>query len=92
MAKDNPDIWFELLQEAIKKTSKNEQQHTNGPEVFYYQGNKNRYLTYALMSAIKYLIIEKIICGIDHLSTDLIDINQQHPQIVEKVNDIMRKN
>ena len=75
MAKEKPDIWFEFSHEA-KKTDKNEQKHTNGPEVYYYQGNKSRCLTYALASAIKYLIIEKIICGVDHLSTDLIEINQ----------------
>ena len=49
-------------------------------------------LTYAMLSAIKYLIMEKITYGVDHLSTDLVDINQQDPQIVQKVNNIMRKN
>ena len=77
MAKEKPDIWFEFSHEAIKKTGNNEQKYSDGPEVFYYQGNKSRCLTYALASAIKYLIIEKIICGNDHLSTDLIEINQQ---------------
>ena len=85
-------MWFEFSHKATKKTDKNEQMHTDGPEVFHYQGNKNRRLTYALASVIKYLIIEKIICGFDHLSTDLIEINQQVPQIVQKINDIMRKN
>ena len=92
MAKDKPDIWFKFSHEAIKKTGNNEQKYTDGPAVFYYQGNKSRCLTYALASAIKYMIIEKIICGVDHLTTELIDINQQDPQIVQKVNDIMRKN
>ena len=58
MAKEKPDIWFEFSHEAIKKSDKNEQRHTDGPEVFYYQVNKSRCLTYALASAIKYLIIQ----------------------------------
>ena len=91
MTKEKPDIWFEFLYEAIKKTGQNEERHTDGPEVFYYQGNKIRCQTYALASAIKYLFIEKITCGVDHLSTELIQINQQDPQIVQKVNDIIRK-
>ena len=37
-------------------------------------------------------MIKKIICGVDHLFTDLIEINQQDPQIVQQVNDTMRKN
>ena len=82
---------FEFSYEAIKKTDKKEQRHTDGTEAFYYQGNKSRCLTYALASAIKYLIIKKIIYGVDNLSSDLIDINQQDPQIVQKVKNIMRK-
>ena len=86
-AKDKPDIWFEYTHEAIKKIDKNEQRHADGPEVFYYHGNnKSRCLTYALAPAIKYLIIEKIICGVDHLSTDLIQINQLDTQLVQKFN------
>ena len=66
-AKDKPDIWFEFSYEAFKKTDKNGERYTDGPEVFYSQGNKSRCLG-AL--AIKYLIVEKMICGIDHLSTE----------------------
>ena len=94
MAKDTPDTWFEFLHEARKKKNKNKQRDTDtdGPKVFYYQGNKSRCLTYSLASAITYLIVDKIIYGVDHISTDLIEINQQDPQIVQKVNNIMRKN
>ena len=31
MAKDKLDIWFEFSHEAINKTDKNEQRHTDGP-------------------------------------------------------------
>jgi len=92
MAKDTPDTWFEFSHEATKKTNKNKQRDTDGPKVFYYQGNKSRCLTYSLASAITYLIVDKIIYGVDHISSDLIEINQQDPQIVQKVNNIMRKN
>ena len=54
MAKEKPDIWFKFSHEAIKKTDKNGQRHTNGPKVFYYQGNKSKCLTSALASAIEY--------------------------------------
>ena len=91
MAKEKPDIWFEFSHEAMKKTGNYEQKYPDGPEVFYYQANNSKCLTYALASAIKYFIIEKILCGVDHLSTKFIDFNQQDPQIVQKVNDIMRK-
>ena len=91
MAKEKPDILFKISHEAIKKTDQNQQRRTDGPEVFYYQGNKSGCLTYALLSAITYLIIETIIYGIDHLSTNLIDIDQQDLQIVQKVNDIIKK-
>ena len=92
MAKEKPDIWFEFSHEALKKIDKNDQRHADEPEVFYYQENNCTCLTYGFASVIKYLIREKIIFGVDHLSTDLIEINQQDPQIVQKVNDMMRKN
>ena len=78
MAKDKPDIWFNFRMKLLK-IDKNKQRYTDGPEVFYYQGNKSRFLTHALASAIKYLIIEKIKYNVDHLSADLIQTNQQDP-------------
>ena len=38
------------------------------------------------------MIIEKIIFAVGYLSTDSIQVNQQDPQTVQKVNEIMRKN
>ena len=76
----------------LKKLDTKELSTNEAPMALFYQGNKSRYLTYALVSAIKYLTTQRILCGIDHLADKLLEINQQDLQLVQKANNIMRKN
>ena len=91
-AKNNPGTFIYLSHEAARKTSDNIIQDVDAPTMFYYQGKRSKCLTYSLAGAIKYLLMEKEIFGVDGFLQNLYDVKQQDQNIFTKVNTIMTQN
>ena len=60
--------------------------------MFHYQGKRSKCLTYSFAGAIKYLLMEKDIFGVDAFLQNLYEIGQQDRNILTKVNTIMTQN
>ena len=88
----NVNQWIKLTHEAKKKTDTIELSTDDAPVTSFYQGNRRKCFTYSLASAIKYLSSSKILSGIDHLLEQLINISQQDHKLVNKANNVLRKN
>ena len=91
-AKDSPGEFIYLTHEAARKTNDNIILDVDAPTMFYYQGKRSKCFTYSLAGAIKYLLMEKEIFGVDEFLQNLYDIRQQDQNILTKVNTIMAQN
>ena len=91
-ARISPGTFIYLEHEAARKTNNNIIQDVNAPTMFYYQGKRSKCFTYSLAGAIKYLLMEKEIFGVDGFLQNLYKIRQQDTNILTKVNTIMTQN
>ena len=71
-AQDSPRNFIYFKHNAARKTNVNIIQDVDAPTIFYYQGKRGKYFTYSLAGAIKYLLMEEEIFGVDGFFAKLI--------------------
>ena len=81
-ARDNPGNFIYLTHEAARKTNNKIIHDVVAPAILYYQGKRSKCFTYSLSGAIKYLLLEKEIFGVDRFLQNLYDIRQQDRNIL----------
>ena len=79
-AGDNPGNFIYLTHELAKKNH-NIIQDDDAPTMIYYQGKRGKYFTYLWAGAIKYLLMEKEIFGINGFLQYVYNIRQQDMNI-----------